>query len=123
RWKFTNITNEQISRAIKRMKPYKGTKPGTFPNSIFKQTENLIMPFIGPLYRATFSLKHYPEEWAKTTTIVLKKGDKPDYTAPNAWRPISLSNGLARLLNSCIAEELSHKCETLEILPKNHFGG
>jgi hypothetical protein len=56
-------------------------------------------------------------------TIVLKKDDKPDYTSLNSWRPISLSDGYAHLLNSCLTDELSYKCESLGILPANHFGG
>jgi Zn-finger protein len=123
RWKHENISNDQIRRAIKRMKPYKATKPGTIPNCVLKETGKMITPYLGPLFRATFNLKYYPEQWAKTTTIALKKGDKPDYTTPNAWRPISLSDGFARLLNSCMAEELSYRCETLGILPNTHFGG
>jgi Reverse transcriptase (RNA-dependent DNA polymerase) len=55
-------------------------------------------------------------------TLVLKKPGKLDYTSPNAWRPIVLSDGLARLLNSCQAEDIITMCEKHNILPANHFG-
>ena len=48
---------------------------------------------------------------------------KPDYTATGAWRPIVLSDGYARLLNSCKMEDLVSMCEKMGILPMNHFGG
>ena len=122
RWRFTPITNNQIRRAIDNMPPYKATAPGTAPNCVLKETKDMILPYLGPLFRATFTLEYYPEEWAQTRTVVLKKPGRPDYEVPGAWRPISLSNGFVRLLNACIANELSNRYETLNILPKNHFG-
>ena len=122
RWRFTPITDDQISRAIDNMLPYKATAPGTAPNCVLKETKDMILPYLGPLFRATFDLKYYPEEWARTRTVILKKPERPNYEVPGAWRPISLSNGFARLLNACIANEISNRCEVLNILPKNHFG-
>ena len=54
--------------------------------------------------------------------LILKKLGKPDYTNPAAWRPIILSDGLARLLNACHAEDLVNMCKRHDILPANHFG-
>jgi len=56
-------------------------------------------------------------------TPVLKKPGKPDYTAPNAWRPIALSNGYVRLLNGCKTEDLVVMCKKTRILLPSHFGG
>jgi ribonuclease HI len=122
KWKFKNITNDQIARAIDRMKHNKATKHDTIPNSVFKHAKEYIIPHIGPLFRATFSLKYYPPEWAITDTLILKKPAKTDYSSPSAWRPIVLSNGLARLLNMCLASDMVTMCETHGILPPNHFG-
>jgi len=121
-WRFTPITNDQVRRAIDNMLPYKATAPGTAPNCMLKETKDMILPYLGPLFRATFTLEYYPEEWARTRTVVLKKPGRPDYEVPGEWRPISLSNGFARLLNTCIANKLSNRGEMLNILPKNHFG-
>jgi hypothetical protein len=122
RWTFSNITNEQIHHAIKKMKPYKATCPRTIPNSVFIHAREDLVPHLGPLFCATNTLKYYPQEWAITETLVLKKPGKPDYTAPSAWRPIVLSNGIARLLNSCQMNDIVTMCETHNIIPTNHFG-
>lgn len=82
-----------------------------------------IVPHLGPIFRATDSLKAYPSDWKLTETPVLKKPGKPSYTAPNSWRPIVLSSGYARLLNRCKTEDLVLMCERTGILPPNHFGG
>ncbi len=121
-WSFKNITNSQIHRAIDHMLPYKATAPGTIPNCVLKEAADLLVPWLGSLFRATFNLEYYPESWARTATIVLKKPGKADYTTPNAWRPISLSDAYARLLNACIVEDMSNRCEALGLLPKCQFG-
>jgi hypothetical protein len=122
RWTFSNITNEQIHRAIKKMKPYKATKRDTVPNCIFTHAREDLVPHLGPLFRATNTLNYYPQDWALTETLILKKPGKPDYTTPSAWRPIVLSDGMARLLNSCQTEDIVTMCEHHNILPANHFG-
>jgi len=104
------------------MKPYKATKSGTIPNSVLIHAREDLVPHLGPLFRATNTLTYYPQEWALTETLILKKPGKPDYTSPSAWRPIVLSDGMARLLNSCQMEDIVTMCEKYDILPANHFG-
>ncbi|KAF8836917.1 hypothetical protein BDN67DRAFT_865270, partial [Paxillus ammoniavirescens] len=68
---FDNITNEQVRCAIKKLSPYKVSGPNGVSNSVFVNTTELLTPHLGPIFRATFSLKHYPEEWKLSSTVVL----------------------------------------------------
>jgi hypothetical protein len=103
------------------MKPYKGTKNGTIPNSVLRHAREHLVPHLAPLFRATNTLKYYPQEWSTTETLVMKKPGKPDYTIPTVWRPIVLSDGLTRLLNSCQTNDIVTMCEQHNIIPANHF--
>lgn len=123
RWDFRALTDQQIETTIHRLSPYKATKPGTAPNSVFTHCADLLTPYLGMLYRATFALKHYPAEWAATDSVVIQKPGKGDYTVPNAWRPVTLSNGMARVLNATLADDLVAHAERTGALPANHFGG
>jgi len=105
------------------MKPWKATRLGTTPNSVFIHARELLVPHLGPIFRATDTLKIYLGDWKVTETPVLKKPGKADYTSPNMWRPIILSNGYAGLLNGCKTEDLVLMCKKTGILPPNHFGG
>ena len=105
------------------MKPWKATRSGMIPNAVFVHARDLLVPHLGPIYRATDSLKTYPEDWKRTETLILKKPGKSNYTSTGAWRPIVLSNGYVRLLNSCKMEDLVLMCEKISILSLNHFGG
>ena len=55
--------------------------------------------------------------------MVLKKPGKPDYSAPGAYRPISLLNTLGKLLEAVIARRLSFWAETYKPLPDTQFEG
>ncbi|KAJ3758521.1 hypothetical protein EV360DRAFT_43697, partial [Lentinula raphanica] len=121
-WNFQPPSNRAILQAIQRMKNGKATKPGTLSNDFFKACGKTIVPHLGPIYRATFTLGVYSPEWSDTETIVLRKPGKPDYTKPGAWRPIVLSNGHGRLLNSCVANEVIRQVELKGLLPDTQFG-
>jgi hypothetical protein len=55
--------------------------------------------------------------------VVLRKPGKPDYSAPGAYRPISLLNTLRKLLEAVIAKRLSYYAETYGLLLDTQFGG
>ena len=74
------------------MKPYKGTRTGTWLNVVFQKTADNIVPHLTPIFRAIFDLTIYHEEWAATGTLAHRKPGKADYTVPEAWRPIVLSS-------------------------------
>ena len=121
-WNFKNIMDEQVHHTTKKMKPYKASKKASVPNLVLIHAREELIPFLSLLYCATNTLKYYPQEWACTKTLIPKKPGKPDYTSPSAWCPIVLSDGMARLLNSCQAEDMTMMCEKYDILPANHFG-
>ena len=83
----------------------------------------MLTPHLGCLYRAMFHLNTYPQQWKTTTTAVLQKPDKPDYTVAKPYRPIMLMETLAKPLSGCIAEYLSYQAEKHNLLPKTNFGG
>ena len=122
-WEFVNIDETQIHRAIAKMQPYKGTKQGTWPNVVFQKAADLIVPYLTPIHRAVFELETYHKEWASTGTLAHRKPGKPDYSVPEAWRPIVLSVPWGRLLNSCVRDQVSTMAERKGIFPSHHFGG
>ena len=123
KWIYQPITDEQIHEAILHLKPWKASKPGTVPNVVLIRSAELLVPLLGPLFRATDELGWYPQRWRDTYTLVIKKPGKTDYTIPGAWRPVVLSDTFARLLNKCKTIYLTEHCEKAGLLQRNHFGG
>ena len=60
--------------------------------------------------------------YKQSLTVVLRKPNKPNYTKPNAYRPIALECTIGKVLESIITELLSYLIETHDLLPTNHFG-
>ncbi|CEJ62807.1 Putative Remark: Mars [Penicillium brasilianum] len=51
-----------------------------------------------------------------------QKPNKDNYSIAKAWRPISLLATLGKILESVVAERISHAVETHGLLPTSHFG-
>ncbi|PPQ81181.1 hypothetical protein CVT24_009472 [Panaeolus cyanescens] len=123
KWRYSPTTDEEIDEAIRSLKPYKKSRPDTAPNCVFVKAREMLVPFLGPLFRATDTLAFYPADWKLTETPILRKPGRGDYTTPGAYRPIVLAHGMARILNMCKTRSLTENAERHGLLPANHFGG
>ena len=97
--------------------------PNRICNIVFIKNADLLVPHLGPIYRVTFTQRHYPDQWKVSFTVVLQKLGCPDYTLTKAYHPIALLDTMAKILSSCVADEISYLAETYEMLPPTHFGG
>ncbi|PPR06479.1 hypothetical protein CVT24_002565, partial [Panaeolus cyanescens] len=88
KWKYVPTTDEEIDEVIRSLKPYKKSRQDTAPNCVFVKTRELIVPYLGPIFRATDTLDFYPADWKVTETPILRKPGRGDYTVPGAYRPI-----------------------------------
>jgi Reverse transcriptase (RNA-dependent DNA polymerase) len=88
---------------------------------VWKQCVQVLISYIGNLFRATFTLKIYPAQWRDSLIRVLCKPGKPNYI-PGAYRPIALLDTLGKILSSCVTEDIEKMAEKHELLPANHFG-
>ena len=50
KWEYEPVTDEQIQWAIRKMKPWKATRLGTVPNSVFVHVWELLIPHLGPIF-------------------------------------------------------------------------
>ncbi|KAJ6504263.1 hypothetical protein C8R47DRAFT_968799, partial [Mycena vitilis] len=122
-WRYEHITELQLQHTIAKMKPWKATRSGTFPNSVYKFCAKLLIPRLCKIYRALDIYKHEPEDWKHTETIVGRKPGKPDYSVVGAHRPLILSHGHARVRNGARNLQVATNTELYNMLPENHWGG
>ena len=117
------ITMTQVKRAINKLAPNKAPGPDEIPNHILKRCLATLQHHILALAQQSMLTGHFPQPFKETITQVLRKPNKPNYTKPNAHRPIALENTIGKVLESIMAEHISYLCETHNLLPKHHFGG
>ena len=123
KFEFRPITNAQIDAAIRSLKSFKVPGPDGVPNEVYKHSRELLTPILGRLFRATFRLRYYPEAWKISTTVVLQKPGKPDYTVAKAYRPVALLNCMSKILSRCVADVLVYEAEQHSLLADFQFGG
>ncbi|KAJ7707569.1 hypothetical protein B0H17DRAFT_918221, partial [Mycena rosella] len=121
-WEYSPLSEQQLQQVIAKMKAWKGTRSGTFPNCIYKMCAALLVPRLQKIYRALDVYRIEPEDWKRTETIVARKPGKPDYTRVGAHRPLILSHGHARLRNAAKNLQAAVNAEYYGMLPANHFG-
>jgi len=118
-----NITIHQVHRAIDKTSPKKAPGPDEVTNQVLKKSFDIIQNHMHALIQASINLGHFPATFKSTTTVVLRKPAKPDYTKPNAYRPIALENTMGKIIESVVTELLSYTAEEYNLLPDQHYGG
>lgn len=120
---FTHITDKQIREGCRCLREFKAARPDGIPNEVYKRCEDLLIPFLGPIFQATFDLGHYPAAWKCSTTVVVRKPGCGDYSLTKSYHPIALMNCMGKILSSCVARAVEHNMEILGLYPEHHFGG
>ncbi|KDN69935.1 putative zinc knuckle [Colletotrichum sublineola] len=92
------------------------------PAVVWKQIWPVVRDWVLWIFRASLEEGTLPHQWRHAKIIPLKKPGKDNYTLAKAWRPISLLATLGKVLESLIAERISHVVESHGLLPTNHFG-
>ncbi|KAI2734742.1 hypothetical protein CBS147339_9742 [Penicillium roqueforti] len=117
------ITEVEIERSLKAAKG--NTAPGEdhLPMLVWKKLWKHLKAIIVSIFAVCIELGHHPRQWRSAKIIVLRKPGKPDYSAPGAYRPISLLNTLGKLLEAVMARRLSFLAEKHGLLPNSQFGG
>ena len=72
------------------------------------------------LFDACLHLVHHP--WHDALVVVIPKPNKPDYAVPKAYRPISLLECCAKLVEKIVARCFLSNINLFDLLPRTQFG-
>jgi hypothetical protein len=117
------ITKNEIQRSLERAKGASAPGEDGLPMLVWKKIWPYTSTAITKIFQTATTLGHHPKGWRRAVIVVLRKPEKPDYTVPNAYRPISLLNTLGKLLESVMASRLMHYAKRYNLLPDTQFGG
>ncbi|THC88360.1 hypothetical protein EYZ11_012191 [Aspergillus tanneri] len=117
------ITGLEVYRSLKVAKGTTAPGEDRIPTLVWKHLWTHLKEIITKIFTKSVELGYYPSQWKRARIIVLRKSGKPDYSAPGAYRPISLLNTLGKILEAVMARRLSYWAEKHGLLPDTQFGG
>ncbi|KOC07778.1 hypothetical protein AFLA70_340g000881 [Aspergillus flavus AF70] len=117
-----DIDEEGLRPQKSATKSWKAPGEDGLPVVVWKMTWPTVKHRVLDLFYASLEEGMLPSQWRHAKIIPLKKPNKEDYTIAKAWRPISLLAILGKVLESVVAERISHEVETYGLLPTSHFG-
>ncbi|EFY94018.2 zinc knuckle [Metarhizium robertsii ARSEF 23] len=97
--------------------------PDGIPNKALQLVATWIKPHLTALFNQSLNLGYCPQHFRESTTVVLRKQGKDNYTVPGSYRPIGLLNTIGKVMDAIIANHLSYVAETYSLLPSTYIGG
>jgi hypothetical protein len=100
-----------------RLPSRKAHGPDGIPNEALKARREEIAPTIAELANVSFEVGHFPSTFRRTTTVVLQKEGKKDYSLPGSYRPIALENTLSKVVEGFVTTQITCALEEHNLLP------
>jgi ribonuclease HI len=117
------ITKGEIARVLQGTGDNKTPGPSLIDGRTLKLAWPHINESITTLFNAIVDTGHHPSPWKDSTTVILKKPNKPDYANPRAYRPIALLDVLGKILEGVIAKRIAHWLCPTGKMSHLQFGG
>ncbi|KAI3545670.1 zinc knuckle [Colletotrichum abscissum] len=117
------VSESEVEDAIQEAAPLKAPGPDGITNLALQVARPWITPHLVRIFNQSLRLGYCPQHFRKSTTVVLRKPGKDNYTVPKAYRPIALLNTVGKIMDAIIARRLSYLAETHGLLPDSHMGG
>ncbi len=108
------ITELEVRRALDGLIPHKCAGPdGLFPK-VLKALHSHIAPAFARMCNLSLQTAQVPEDWRRALVTPVAKSDRT--TAPGHLRPISLTSGVCKTLETILKEKLLSHLSQLSLL-------
>ena len=115
------ISAEEVAEAIKGTNNKLAPGPSGINYKILKWAFDACPTVFAHVFNLSLSNSVHP--WKHATIVPIPKPNKPDYSVPKAYRPVSLMECTGKLLEKVIAKRITNDISHYpDILPSNQFG-
>ena len=97
------ITEKEVRNAIRATSPLKAPGPDGIANKALQAGTAQLTAHLTRTFNQSLRLGYCPAHFRESTTVVLRKPGKDDYTALKSYRPIALMNTTGKIIDTVIA--------------------
>uniref|UniRef100_A0A034VFD2 Putative RNA-directed DNA polymerase from transposon X-element n=1 Tax=Bactrocera dorsalis TaxID=27457 RepID=A0A034VFD2_BACDO len=113
---------EEISKIItEKLNPRKAPGHDLITPKMIIELPNCAIICICMFFNAITKQAHFPQQWKKSTIVMIPKPGK-DKTQPSSYRPISLLSCMSKLFERLLMLRIKPHLETHNIIPSHQFG-
>lgn len=105
-YEFDKHSFQQTNRLMKATNPKKSPGPDGMTNNMIKNAPHQMKLAMHNLFLACLRYGYFPLEWKASVVRVIPKPLKANYLIPSAYRPISLTPHLSKILERIINNHL-----------------
>lgn len=117
---FDPITTEEVGKILNGLDPCKSSGPDGIPTKILIICKDYIAPVLAKMFNICLDQGVFPEELKQANIIpIFKKGNRQD---PTNYRPIALTNQLAKIFEKLIFVRLNTHLSNINFLSECQSG-
>lgn len=111
------VTNEEVRRAIKKIKTKKAPGPDNMPGEIIKLAFECDPYAFRKLYDACMRKGEVPRQWKEAKLVLIPKGNQE-----LSFRPVCLLNAIAKTFEKILVNRLEAHLDEVEGISKEQYG-
>ncbi len=92
----------RVKAATASFQPMKAAGPDDLKPVVLQHIEDVALAKIANFFKLSMMSSFIPKRWHQIKVVFIPKMEKDDYSVPKAYRPITLSNFLLRVMERVI---------------------
>jgi hypothetical protein len=116
------VTKGEIDKVLLGLLSNKTPGPDGIPNEVLTALAHVLTPHMAQAVGSCLARGALPVSYRESTTVVIRKEGKRDFSLPSSYRPIALENSLAKVIEKLVADRIAKAAEEHSLLPWNQMG-
>lgn len=116
------ITVEELRLAVRKLPNNKAPGPDHVPNEMIRLAANRFPDLFLSVFNACLTEGSFPNRWKMARLVLLHKGQDKPIDVPSSYRPISLLDGVGKLLERLILTRLETLIDQSGAVSKKQYG-
>jgi hypothetical protein len=100
------VSDADVCKAIKRLKPSKSVRLDDIPGFIIKGCSAIFILILGHIFNLSLTQQYFPATWKVAAVVPVFKGG--NHAAMSTYRPISILNNFSKLFDFIIHDHVLH---------------